>query len=211
MLKTIIFDFDGTIADTLDTMLSIYNKIGPIFGYKHLSAKERDRIRNEKLQKLFKEYNISITKIPFFLFKALREFNKKIGDVKPKKNIIETIKKLKTNGFNLGILTSNSEKNVKIFLEKNNITEIFDFIHSEKNVFGKHKSLKHILSDRKIKKNEVIYIGDETRDIEATKKVGIPIIAVCWGFNKKEILAKQNPEYLADKPDDLIKITSGIR
>ncbi|MFA6528745.1 MAG: HAD-IA family hydrolase [Candidatus Gracilibacteria bacterium] len=209
MLKTIIFDFDGTIADTLDTMISIYNKIGPDFGYKPIHEKEK--VRNEKLQKLFKEYNISITKIPFFLFKALREFNKKIGNVKPQKNIIETIKKLKTNEFNLGILTSNSEKNVKIFLEKNHLTNIFDFIHSEKNVFGKHNSLRHILSSNKIAKNEVIYIGDEVRDIEATKKVGIPIIAVCWGFNKKEILAKQNPEYLADKPGDLIHIASRIR
>ncbi|HHV40437.1 MAG TPA: HAD hydrolase-like protein [Bacteroidales bacterium] len=57
---------------------------------------------------------------------------------------------------------------------------------------------------------DVVYIGDETRDVEACKKTGIPMIAVTWGMNNKTILASMKPEGIADSPDDLPGLISRI-
>lgn len=54
--------------------------------------------------------------------------------------------------------------------------------------------------------HEVIYVGDETRDVEAAKKVGVKVIAVTWGINSEKILRKQNPDYLIVKPKELIEV-----
>jgi phosphoglycolate phosphatase len=52
---------------------------------------------------------------------------------------------------------------------------------------------------------QAIYIGDETRDIEACKKVGIPIISITWGMNNKEILSTLNPDQMAHSPLEIIR------
>ena len=51
--------------------------------------------------------------------------------------------------------------------------------------------------------DEIIYVGDEMRDIEASKKVGIPVIAVSWGLNKREALESFKPDQMAHSPKDL--------
>jgi phosphoglycolate phosphatase-like HAD superfamily hydrolase len=58
---------------------------------------------------------------------------------------------------------------------------------------------------------EVIYVGDETRDIEASKKINIKVIAVSWGFNSGEVLAKHNPDFLIHKPSELIEVLRSLQ
>ena len=59
-------------------------------------------------------------------------------------------------------------------------------------------------------KDDVVYIGDEERDIAACKKCKISIIAVTWGFDSKELLEKNNPHYLADTPKELLEIITRL-
>ena len=107
----------------------------------------------------------------------------------------------------MGILSSNSKENIEKFLQANSL-EIFDFIHSEENILGKGKALGNLLKTHRLKNNEVIYVGDEVRDIEACKENGVKIISVTWGFNKKDILKKSKPDYIVDKPRKILKILS---
>ena len=73
-------------------------------------------------------------------------------------------------------------------------------------MFSKHKVLRKFLQKNFLTPEEVIYVGDETRDIEAAKKIKMKAIAVSWGFNSKEALAAQNPEFLIHKPNELIDV-----
>lgn len=104
--------------------------------------------------------------------------------------------------FHLGILTSNTHENVKQFLEKNEL-DFFEFIRTGKSVFGKSHLINKIVRQRKVAKSSVYYVCDEIRDIEATKKSGIKSIAVTWGYNTKDALIKENPDFLVDTPDEL--------
>ena len=63
----------------------------------------------------------------------------------------------------------------------------------------------------KLTPEEVIYVGDETRDIEASKTIPIKVIAVSWGFNSAEALAKQNPDFLIQKPSELLKVMGNLQ
>ncbi len=73
------------------------------------------------------------------------------------------------------------------------------------NIFGKDRLLQRILSviDLERSSERVIFVGDETRDIEAAKKVDINSIAVTWGFTAKEGLLKESPELILDNPRHL--------
>ena len=112
--------------------------------------------------------------------------------------------RLKNTGFNLGILSSNSKINVCKFLENNNLDNIFDFIYSSRHLFGKDKTLLRLLKKRNIPKKNAVYVGDETRDIEAAKKAGISIVSVSWGFNSRKTLEALQPDQIAGSPGELI-------
>lgn len=214
MIKYIIFDFDGTIADTFQTILEIGNRLSIELGYgekrkelglEKITKKDIEKMRNSMPKDLIKKYKFPMRKLPFVLKRIRQELNKKIAFVKPIKNIKNVLWKLKNNGYKMGILTSTSEENVRKFLKKNKL-ELFDFIYSGSSIFGKHKVMKSLLKKQKLKRKEVIYVGDETRDIEAAKKAKVKIISVTWGFNTKQILKKQKPDFLIDKPKELMKI-----
>jgi phosphoglycolate phosphatase len=63
-----------------------------------------------------------------------------------------------------------------------------------------------VIKQRQIKPETVIYVGDETRDIEAAKKANVQVIAVSWGFNSPEALARENPNFLIDHPWELLEV-----
>lgn len=120
----------------------------------------------------------------------------------------EALIDLKNAGHHLGIITSNSKDNVTEFLKVNELDNLFEFIYSGITIFGKTTIINNVLRQKQLKLEEVIYVGDETRDIEASKKSNIKVIAVTWGFNSPEVLAKQKPNYLIHHPSELLEVVN---
>lgn len=208
LVKVIIFDFDGTIADTLQSVIGIINRLSDKFGYKKVTKESLDILKNKKPEEVLKDLGISITKLPFIIRKIKTELNREIESLKPIVSIEKTLLELKKNRYKLGILTSNSKDNVSKFLKRNSL-DLFNFIYSGSSIFGKSKVIKDFLKNQNLKPKEIIYVGDEIRDIEAAKRSNIMIVAVSWGANSKQMLKKQNPDFLIDKPEELIEILCG--
>lgn len=208
--KVILFDFDGTIADTLDALLSITNRLAGEFGYQPVSQDELAQLKNLSSRAIIKLSGISIFKLPFLIRKVKAELNNEIQGLSPITGIKEALIELKNQGNKLGIITSNSQENVMAFLLKNNLHYLFDFIYSG-TTFGKHKVITKLLREENLKFEDVIYVGDEIRDIEAARKSQIKAIAVSWGFNSKEILAEQKPDFLIHQPNELIDVIGSLQ
>ncbi len=128
----------------------------------------------------------------------------KINEVKFHKNLIPVLKELSVN-HRLFILSSNKQEIIELELNKNNLN-IFEAVYSSSSLFKKDKSIKKLLKLFKLEIENVFYVGDEVRDIEACKAINVKIISVTWGFNSKQILSLYNPEYLIDTPVELLEI-----
>jgi len=206
MSKTIIFDFDGTLADTLDSVVKIVNDHAEHFGYKKVTKEDIPYLQGKKPREILSYLGISIFKLPSWIKKIHSEINKEITSMTPTVNISLLLSELHHDEhFQIGILTSNTQENVKQFLDKNEL-DFFDFIRTGKSVFGKSHMINKIIKQRKVSKNEVFYVCDEVRDIEAARKSGIKSIAVTWGYNTKDALIKENPDFLVNSPDELRNI-----
>lgn len=203
--KLIIFDFDGTIADTLPHIIDLYNTFGSAYGFKKINKSGLERLKGETIQELMREFNVSLFRLPFLIGKVQDELYTRMDKVRLFPKIKKVIALLKKPGVTLGVVSSNSKANIEKFFKKNTV-DGFDFIHSEKNIFGKDKVLTNIIKKYSIPKEEMVYIGDEVRDIEACRKVGIDCISVTWGFNKKELLMKENSAYVVDTPEELLSL-----
>ncbi|HAC62828.1 MAG TPA: carotenoid oxygenase [Cyanothece sp. UBA12306] len=209
-IKVIVFDFDGTLADSYNTFVEIANGLSEEFGYKPINLEEQQQLKHLSARDIIKQSAISPFKIPFILRRVKYELNNKIHELKPINQIPDYLQELKKQGYLLGIVTSNIEKNVIAFLENNQLTDLFDFIHSEIALFGKHKVINKLIKKSQFSKNEVIYVGDETRDIYSAKKSQIKVIAVSWGFNSPEILAQYQPDFLIYQPQELIQVINNF-
>lgn len=205
MTKIVIFDFDGTIADTLDSVINIVNRLSNEFGHKSVLEKEIPLLRAKKPKEILSHLGIPLYKLPFWIRRIRSEINEEIGDLNPSVDLKPIILALKKKECTVGILTTNTEKNVKKFLLNNNL-DVFDFLYSGKSVFGKDKDIKKILKKTGLNKKEVFFVGDEIRDIEAGKKAKVITIAVSWGFNSREALKKENPDNIIDSPSELMDI-----
>lgn len=206
----IVFDFDGTIADTLDLTVSIFNKIRHEFGFEEITDKEVKILRDKGFREIIKDVKISIFRLPFITKRHQEEEYKYISEVKIFPGIKKLLEELKSSGVVLGLVSSNSLENVKKCLELNRI-EVFDYIDCGGASFGKHKRIKGVMKKRKLDKNDLIYIGDEIRDVEACKKIGVKVVAVSWGFNSKVGLSKAGPDYLVDEVGELRSLLTFVK
>ncbi|AFY50161.1 haloacid dehalogenase superfamily enzyme, subfamily IA [Nostoc sp. PCC 7524] len=204
--KVIIFDFDGTIADTVDALVSIANRLAADFGYVQITPEQLTLLRNLSSREIIKYSGVSLFKIPFLVKKVKTELKNKIQELKPIPGMKEALEDLQHHGYKLGIITSNSKENVTDFLRINELDNLFEFIYSGVTIFGKTTIINNVLKQKQIKHKCVVYVGDETRDIEASKKANIKVIAVTWGFNSPEVLAKQNPDFLINQPSQLLQV-----
>jgi len=201
----VIFDFDGTIANTLDSIIDIMNNLSDEFGFRKIHDEDVEYLRGKRPREILKHLGISLFKLPFVIRKTRQEINSHIALLSPSIDLLPTLKLLKENGCQVGIVTTNIEENVKKFLHANNL-DLFDFFYTAKKVFGKDRTISKIIKDMKLEKSKVYFVGDEVRDIEAGKKVGIKTIAVSWGYNTKDALDKEHPDHLIDSPLELENI-----
>lgn len=209
--KTIIFDFDGTIANTVASMLQIYNRVAPKYGCKPIPPENYDFLMTQRPQDAMKAYGVTRWKLPFLAFEIRRKLVYEMAKTEPMPGMIEALEAIKNAGYDLGILTSNAEKNVNIFLKNYNIQELFNFVYAGSSLFNKAETFRKVLKKEKLEKNNILYVGDETRDIEATQKVGVPIIAVSWGLNSHEALEKLKPLKTVNTAENLVEaIVNGL-
>lgn len=199
----IVFDFDGTICPSYPLFI---DQVSVLTGGSRSDMKAVD-FRSMNLGQILKTLKVSLFRLPFLVRKARRNVQKQLLELPPVSGIMETLQELKRRGYSLGILTSNSEENVSLYFQKYKI-DFFDFIYTGNNVFGKEKHLKAILKKAHLdpKRDFVVYIGDEVRDMEAAQRAGFGSIAVTWGYNSFPLLQASNPDILLENPSLLTEV-----
>ncbi len=205
MTKTVIFDFDGTLADTFAVLIEITNELAPEFGYRPVDEQQIAQLQGLSSREIVKMAGIRRWQIPFLLFRFKKDFRRKTNRVQLFPNIAHLLRTLKYAGYKIGIISSNSVENIETVLEGYQISHLFSFIYSC-SIFGKSRAINSALRAHYVSTDEAIYVGDEVRDINAARRSKIPVIAVTWGFNDLEILTQRQPDYLVNKPQDIIQL-----
>lgn len=201
----LIFDFDGTIADTHKYVCDISNSLCEEFNYKPIKFEDLPQMKGLTAQEMIKYLDVPLLKIPAIVSRAKKEFYKNLSSLKMFDHLREVLGQLKVSANGIGILSSNSQENVTQFLKNNNI-DIFDFIQTTSKVWSKNTSLKKLIVKQGFELGDIIYIGDETRDIAAARKLGIKIASVTWGYNSVEVLSKHKPDYIFNTPQELLTL-----
>lgn len=203
--RSLIFDFDGTIADTLAEGLAIYQKIAEEEGYRKVNADNLEAFRALDTTNLFKELGIPKRKVPLLIARALGHLKARIRELPLIEGMADALPQLRDHASCIGILTSNAVDNVEAFLEVHGLRHLFDFIITTGKLSGKARQLTAIARTYSLRKEEMLYIGDEIRDLRAARKAGIGAIAVTWGLNSADALRQEDPLALVHTPAELLE------
>ncbi len=204
--RALVFDFDGTIADTLGETRKIFNELAPEYGIRQVEEHEVSGLRHLSLKEILLKLEIPNYRVPSIIARGTGIMRRNIDRLQLISGMREALTELREHTDNFGILTSNATANVDLFLRNHGIRELFDFVSSTSKLTGKSRYLKAIRKTFSLDHSQMIYIGDELRDVKAAQKANIPHAAVSWGFNSRESLAEAKPTYLFDHPDELFKI-----
>lgn len=206
MYRCVCFDFDGTLADTEEMMLRIYNSMASRYHYKPISEADRNRIKAMTLNEILMELKIPTTRMVQMLVRGRKQLKKQNSDIMPfKDGMPEFFEQLKRYVPLVGILTSNTKNTVSVFLENHGLSEYIDFMSCAV-LFHKEKRLERVCRKRKIAPSEMLYVGDETRDIVSCRKAGIDVAAVTWGYNLESTLRDCHPTYIVSSLDAILSI-----
>jgi phosphoglycolate phosphatase len=200
-MKTIIFDFDGTIANSFEFVVNfLIKKAGksPIE-----DPAEFDKFRKLSMIAIARLQGIPWYRLPFLLVSGRQAMARNMKAVEPFKGMPELIRQLHNDGYQLIIVSTNTATTIKRFLVRHELDDCFDRIIGNIGVFGKAPALRRLIRARRLVLADCVYIGDEIRDVEASHSINLACIAVTWGFAGQEFLAAAKPTALVDTPEEL--------
>ena len=205
-MANIIFDFDGTLADTLGVTINIFEQL--LRGGKPMPPDEVDRLRGMALWKVGAELRILPWKVPYLLARGRAKMRRQMKHVDIFPGMAEAVRQLDADGHKLYILSSNSVRNIRPFLKRFGLQTEFIKVVGGAGVFGKRRKLKRFVKTNSLDPNETYYIGDEVRDIDAAHHAGIKAIAVTGGYNNEQALREHKPDFVAKQPGEISMIVA---
>jgi phosphoglycolate phosphatase len=199
--KLVVFDFDGTLADSLASTVETFNRLAGEMGFSPIT--DPAAARHLATRQFLKAHGISFWRLPRVVrrFRALAAEH--AADLKLFAGISDALAALALGGAKLGILSSNAEGTIRTALRANGAEGHFGFVVGYPRLFGKGKALKRILRAEKLARSDVLYVGDEVRDIEAAQSAGVKCAAVTWGFHAADLLRASNPDFVLETPGEL--------
>jgi phosphoglycolate phosphatase len=202
MKKLIIFDFDGTIANTEEASYQVYLMMAEQYGMPLLSREELKSYKKIPLRQRIKEQGIPYYLLPKLISESQSKLSQFMNDAKKFEGIDQVIKKLETDR-KLIIVSSNRKRIIKSFLKKEKL-DSFVKVFGSASLFGKSATIQKAIKKLKISPKHALYIGDEVRDLVACKEANVDMIAVSWGYDDISLLAQENAKYIASDIDELM-------
>lgn len=195
----IIFDFDGTIADSFVTTIQVIYKATH---HTVLPDEDISRLRSLNMYQLSRALHISWWRLLFLTKRVRRLMRDEMNGITLVPGMDGAIKSLSSK-YKLFILSSNSTENVMSLFQKYEISSYFSGIYGYANPISKKRKLAELIEQNGLLKFDTSYIGDEVQDIKAAKKVGIKAVGVTWGYSNPHLLKRQKPDELVFSPDEL--------
>lgn len=193
--KLVMFDFDGTLADSFALFLDIGDRLSERYGFRRFDRTNVEALRRLDASQMMRLHDVRPWKLPFIARDARMLMGQDIGRVPLFDGIGSALAHLAGCGVVLAIVTSNSRANVLTVLGPDNLPHITHF-ECGVSLFGKAARVRRVLAKCKVAREEAMLVGDEIRDATAARQAGVAFGAVGWGYTHAEALLAEGPQEL---------------
>jgi phosphoglycolate phosphatase len=207
--KLIIFDFDGTLANTFPWVLGIMDQLADKFKFAPLTSAEVENLRGNGAGKVLKDRRVPFWKFPLIARYVRQLMAQEIDQIQLFPGVGQLLTQLTGAGVRLAMVTTNARANVCRVLGAENYA-LFEDLECGVSIFGKQGKYRRVLRRCGIPAGEALCIGDELRDLDAARKAGIPFGAVTWGYTRIEALQAQAHAEVFSSLDQIAQAFSNI-
>ena len=220
MIKLLIFDLDGTIADTIDAIANGLNLTMRNYGYPtHNYEAVREMVGNGAR-------NLVRRACPTGSFDNNEAFFEEVYqnycdmyavtylDTKSGYDgMCEAMRELKKRGYTLAVLSNKQDPYTKGIVAQLFPDDTISFVQGQTELPLKPDPTVPLLisSTLGFEPYEVAFIGDSDVDVKTGKNSGFTSVAVSWGYRDKEALKSLEPDYILDSPEELLNIFAEIK
>ena len=209
MIKTVIFDLDGTLLNTLEDLKDSTNYALVQFGFPQRSLEEVRHFVGNGVQKLIERAVPTICdketcKKCLAVFKEHYSQNM-YNHTAPYMGILDVLKKLRQNEIKIGVVSNKFDFAVKELCKKY-FTDLVDVAIGQADVVpkkpapdGVFKAMKELRAEKSL----TVYIGDSEVDVQTAKNSELPCVGVTWGFRDEKDLDGAN--VIVNSPEELIE------
>ena len=141
--KLVVWDFDGTLADSLPSAVNIFNRLAPEMGFKPLT--DVAAARGTPMRQFLRQQGISLWRLPRLVRKYQAAAAEEADKLKLATGLPAALTAIAAGGAKLGVLSSNREDNIRRCLRANGAEGHFAFVVGYPRLFGKGKALKRII------------------------------------------------------------------
>ncbi len=195
----LIFDFDGTLADSAGWFRSILPDVARRFRFRCPDDAELDELRHKPPREVMRILKIPGWKLALIAMHARRRAAK--AEAFPLfAGVPDVLTHLAARGVKLAIVSSNAEVNVRRALGPD-LSGKIDAWSCGAAMFGKARHFQDVLEKLDIAASRALAVGDEIRDIDAAREVGLRTAAVAWGFGMKDALEAAGPDFCFETVD----------
>jgi phosphoglycolate phosphatase len=204
----LIFDFDGTLADTMGWFQQLMDLAAESHGFARIDPARVDEYRGLDARTLMKRLGIPLWKVPSITATMRREMTRHIDQVRLFDGVERLLMDLRKIGVRTAIVSSNSRVNVERVLGPK-FAAMIDHFDCGASIFGKRKHLRATLEAIPTPRDKVLCIGDEIRDAEAAASLGLDFAGVGWGYATVAALAPHSRHPVARELGDLLALARG--
>ena len=196
--RVVIFDFDGTLADSIDWFLGVVNQLARRYNFRESTPEQLEALRGQAPLEILTTLGIPKWKLPAIARHTRALAARHIDEIKLFDWAGGLLQELKASGVTIVVVSSNSAANIQWVLGPH--AALIDHYETGASLLGKSLKFKRVLKRLDVRADEVLSVGDEVRDIDAARRAGIASIGVAWGASHGAALMAAQAAKLASTP-----------
>jgi phosphoglycolate phosphatase len=209
-IRLVIFDFDGTLSDSGDWFLSVVDQLARRFKFRTVKDGEVEMLRHKSSREVIEYLGIARWKLPFIARHLRNLIGEHAHQIELFPGTPDLLEQITAMGVKIALVTSNAEANARKILGPEHARRI-DFFACGSSLFGKAPKFRRVLKKMGISSADTLAIGDETRDIDAAREVGMRAGSVLWGYASEEVLTALEPDALFRSPQEILDYVASRR
>lgn len=198
----VIFDLDGTLADSFPFFVSVHNRLASRHGFRHVDPSELDVLRGHSARQMMRHVGLPRWKLPWVTRSFVRLMREEGRHVVPFDGVDGVLRELDASGVALAVVSSNSADNCSRVLGED-AWRRFAHVECGASIFGKHRRIARVLKATGMPARRALYVGDQLTDAEAARAAGVAFGAVAWGYATFASLLAADPDVAFAQVEDL--------
>ena len=220
MIKAVLFDLDGTLADSLADLAASTNYALKAFGFPVHETRKYKKFVGDGIPKLIERAipksargtDFSLKVLDYFMEHYRVHYHDKTCAYN---GIPALLEQLRHSGIKIAVISNKAQEMAEKVVNKlfGDMGDMFDMVAGKREGYPAKPDpalTLEVIAGLGAEPRECVFAGDSGMDMAVAVNCGAVPVGVLWGFRTKEELLQNGAEYLAEKPNDIFEIIKRI-